>query len=55
MLIPSLDKIFTKKLTIYQLGNPALREIAQPIANVHDREIQQLIDEMLFTLKESKG
>ncbi len=55
MLIPSLDKIFTKRLTIHQLGNPALREVAQPIANVHDREIQQLIDEMLLTLKESKG
>jgi len=55
MLIPSLDKIFTKKLTIHQLGNAALREVAQPIANVHDRDIQQLIDEMLFTLKESRG
>ena len=55
MLIPAIDKIFTKKLTIHQLGNPALREIAKQIANVRDREIQKLIDEMLVTLKESKG
>jgi peptide deformylase len=55
MLIPAIDKIFAKKLTIHQLGNAVLREIAQPIANVRDREIQKLIDEMLITLKESKG
>ena len=55
MLIPPLDKIFAKKLTIHQLGNSILRETAQPIANVRDREIQKLIDEMLIALKESKG
>ncbi len=55
MLISAIDKIFTKKLTIHQLGNSALRETAQPIANVRDRQIQKLIDEMLVTLKQSKG
>lgn len=58
MFMRSLHKIFNqkaKKLTVYQLGNPALREIAKPIADVSDREIQQLIDEMLVTLKESNG
>lgn len=55
MLFPAIDKIFTKKLTIHQLGNPVLRDQAQPIANISNREIQQLIDEMLVTLKESKG
>jgi peptide deformylase len=60
MFARSLNKIFnfnqnSQKLTVYQLGNPALREIAQPIANICDREIQQLIDEMLITLTESKG
>jgi len=58
MFARSLNKIFnqkSQKLTVYQLGNPALREIAQPIADVRDREIQNLIDEMLVTLKESKG
>ncbi len=58
MFARSLHKIFNRKvqkLTVYQLGNPALRKIAKPIADVCDREIQQLIDEMLITLKESKG
>jgi peptide deformylase len=60
MFARSLNKIFnfnqnSQKLTVYQLGNPVLREIAQPIANICDREIQQLIDEMLITLTESKG
>ena len=55
MLISAIDKIFTKKLTIHQLGNSALREMAQPIVNVRDRQIQKLIDEMLVTLKQSKG
>jgi len=52
------NKIFnqkSQKLTVCQLGNPALRKIAQPIADVSDCEIQQLIDAMLITLKESKG
>ena len=62
MLVRSLEKIFNRifkpkvqKSTVYQLGNPALREIARPISDVQDREIQQLIDEMLITLTESKG
>ena len=60
MFARSLKKIFnfsqsSQKLTVYQLGNPILREIAQPIANICDRKIQQLIDEMLVTLKKSNG
>ncbi|PZU98496.1 MAG: peptide deformylase [Pseudanabaena sp.] len=50
-----MNKLFTKKLTIYQLGNPQLREKAEPITNVQDPKIQKLIDEMLFTLRESRG
>jgi peptide deformylase len=58
MLLRSFTKIFNqraKKLTVYQLGNPALREIAKPISDVRDRQVQHLIDEMLITLNESKG
>lgn len=55
MLLPALDKLFAQKLSIHQLGNPALRTIAQPITDVRDRQIQKLIDDMLVTLKESKG
>ena len=45
----------TQKLSVYQLGDPTLRKIADPIADVGTREIQQLIDEMLITLQESNG
>jgi len=58
MFARSLNKIFNQKpqkSTICQLGNPVLREIAQPIADVRDRDIQQLIDQMLVALKENKG
>ena len=58
MFMRSLNQIFNQKpqkLTVYQLGNPKLREIAQPIADPCDRKIQNLIEEMLVTLKESKG
>jgi peptide deformylase len=66
MFVQSSQKIFNavlaqifsskkQKLSIYQLGSPALRKIAERINDVGDREIQQLIDEMLITLQESKG
>jgi peptide deformylase len=66
MFVKSSQKIFnailaqifpskTQKLSVYQLGDPTLRKIAEPITNVEDNEIQQLIDEMLTTLQESKG
>lgn len=58
MFARSLNKIFNQKphkLTVYQLGNPVLREIAHAIADVCDRDIQQLIDQMLVALKENKG
>jgi peptide deformylase len=58
MFARSLDKIFSnqaKKLPICQLGNPLLREIAEPIADVSDRQIQNLIDQMLVTLIEGRG
>ena len=66
MFLQSFSKIFNailtqifplknQKLSVYQLGNPTLRKIAEPIANVGDSEIQQLIDEMLVTLQQSKG
>ncbi|QYO63917.1 peptide deformylase [Leptolyngbya sp. 7M] len=44
-----------KRLEISQLGNPILRQIAQPIDNVHDRNIQALIDDLLATLIELNG
>ena len=61
----SLNEVLTKllsritpktlKLTVCQVGDPILRQISQPIADVGDRQIQQLIDQMLITLQESNG
>jgi len=40
---------------ISQLGDPVLRQIAQPVVDVRDRQIQSLIDDLLKKLKASKG
>ena len=57
-ILNRFNQLFSPKsqnLNVYQIGNPVLREIAEPITDVGDHEIQQLIDLMLVTLKESKG
>jgi peptide deformylase len=45
----------TDTLPIAQLGDPALRQIAQPIGNVHDVWVQTLISNLMATLVESHG
>lgn len=40
---------------ILQLGSPGLRQIAQPIAAIGDPKIQQLVDDLLFTLRVANG
>ncbi len=47
--------MFAKTLEICQVGNPILRVISEPIANIVNRDIQQLIDTLIKTLKKSKG
>ncbi len=42
-------------LEISQLGNPVLRQVAQPIHNVHESSVQALIDNLLMTLVTSNG
>lgn len=42
-------------LKIAQLGDPTLRQIAQPVYNIHDQSIQTLIDDLLNLLIESNG
>lgn len=42
-------------LTISQLGNPILRQIARPVERVEDAAIQTLIDNLLTTLTASNG
>jgi peptide deformylase len=43
------------KSEIALLGEPVLKRIAQPIDDVTSTEIQQLADQMLFTLEGSNG
>lgn len=42
-------------LSVQQLGQPVLRQIAQPIHNIHDEWVQTLIDDLLVTLHHSNG
>jgi peptide deformylase len=45
----------TKRLTISQLGDPVLRQLAQPIGCVEDAQVQTLIENMMITLTQSNG
>jgi len=40
---------------IYQLGSSVIRSVAQDVSDIASAEIQTLIDDMIFTCKESKG
>ena len=40
---------------IAQLGNPILHQVARPIENFADLELQQLIDEMMASLQKNNG
>jgi peptide deformylase len=42
-------------LTVSQLGDPALRQIAQPIYNIQADWVQTLIDRLMETLVQSNG
>ena len=42
-------------LKISQLGSPVIRTIAKKVSDIHAPHIQALIDDMIFTCKESKG
>ena len=45
----------TEILNIAQLGNPILRNIAQPIAQIDGGQIQTLIDNLIATLTPANG
>jgi len=45
----------TQVLTIAQLGNPILRQIAQPINQINDAKIQNLIDDLIATMTPANG
>ena len=40
---------------IAQLGNPILRQLAAPINNIQDENIQKLIDTLIDTANEANG
>jgi peptide deformylase len=40
---------------IIQLGHPTLRQVAQPIEQVTDAQVQQLIDDLLLTVQSANG
>lgn len=45
----------SQQLKIAELGNPVLRSPANPIKNVHASSIQQLINNLISTAKETNG
>jgi len=48
--------MFTKSLEICQVGNPILRKISEPIPDIkNNTDIQKLIDNLIKTLRQSKG
>jgi len=42
-------------LQITQLGNPILRQLAQPVENIQDERIQKLIDDLIATVASANG
>lgn len=44
-----------ESLPIAQLGNPVLRQFAQPVERVQDEWVQSLIDNLMTTLVQSNG
>lgn len=44
-----------QRLTISQLGHPSLRLEAQPVLDVTDPELQNLIDSLIYTASLAKG
>jgi peptide deformylase len=45
----------TDVLTLTQLGDPVLRQVAEPIATIHAPWVQTLIANLLLTLQSSNG
>lgn len=44
-----------KQLQVVELGNPMLRQVTQPIANIHHDRIQKLSRDLLLTVKQTNG
>jgi len=47
--------VISNGLDIAQLGNPVLREIAQPVHNTQEPELQRFLDQLLATMVQGNG
>ncbi len=47
--------LMSKLLEISQLGSPVLREKARFVKNIDDKSIQDLINDLIFTVKKADG
>lgn len=47
--------MMTEQLEIAQLGNPILRQNAQPVENITDTKLQKLIDALIATAASANG
>ncbi len=45
----------TSQLNVIELGNPILRQRAEPVKNIKDKSIQKLIDELMVTVIQADG
>ncbi|MDJ0697796.1 peptide deformylase [Mastigocoleus sp. MO_188.B34] len=45
----------TSQLNVIELGNPILRQRAEPVKNIKDESIQKLIDELMVTVIQADG
>jgi peptide deformylase len=54
---PPKSKLFgpDSEATVVTLGDPVLRQVAQPMVSVDDRSLQQLINQMLLTVRAANG
>lgn len=50
-----MTKATPEVLPISQLGDPVLRQVAQPISRVQDEWVQDLVEDLVATLRQSHG
>jgi len=48
-------RIMTQVRAIAQIGNPVLRQQAQAVHEIQDQQLQQLIEDLILTAKNSNG
>lgn len=51
----ALFHVMSEKLSVIQLGNPILRQKAKFVEDIHAKNIQKLIDDLLVTMNDANG